>query len=136
MCRGAAHLHDSHGGGNLEVGPPPARPNAPRWTRERLFALFSEPLRDARPIGRRMRAESNNADDRADPDGQSLAGPARRTVGRVVAKDRGKQMVDAILTMKKEGVSILSSEQEPAFRRLISDRAYIIERGRICFPVP
>ncbi len=44
-----------------------------------------------------------------------------------------EQMVDAILTMKKEGVSILLSEQNLHFARLISDRAYIIERGRICF---
>jgi branched-chain amino acid transport system ATP-binding protein len=42
-------------------------------------------------------------------------------------------MVDAILTMKKEGVSLLVSEQNLHFARLISDRAYIIERGRICF---
>jgi len=44
-----------------------------------------------------------------------------------------EQMVDAILTMKKEGVSIVVSEQNLHFARLISDRAYIIERGRICF---
>ena len=44
-----------------------------------------------------------------------------------------EQMVDAILAMKKEGVSIVVSEQNLHFARLISDRAYIIERGRICF---
>jgi len=44
-----------------------------------------------------------------------------------------EQMVEAILTMKKEGVSLLVSEQNLHFARLISDRAYIIERGRICF---
>jgi len=44
-----------------------------------------------------------------------------------------EQMVDAILTMKKEGVSIVVSEQNLHFARLISDRAYIIERGQICF---
>jgi branched-chain amino acid transport system ATP-binding protein len=42
-------------------------------------------------------------------------------------------MVDAILAMKKAGVSIVVSEQNLHFARLISDRAYIIERGRICF---
>ena len=44
-----------------------------------------------------------------------------------------EQMVDAILTMKKEGVSLVVSEQNLHFAKLISDRAYIIERGRICF---
>src|SRR5437764_348966 len=43
------------------------------------------------------------------------------------------QMVDAILAMKKEGVSIVVSEQNLHFARLISDRAYIIERGKVCF---
>jgi branched-chain amino acid transport system ATP-binding protein len=44
-----------------------------------------------------------------------------------------EQMVGAILAMKKEGVSIVVSEQNLRFANLISDRAYIIERGRICF---
>jgi branched-chain amino acid transport system ATP-binding protein len=44
-----------------------------------------------------------------------------------------EQMVEAIMTMKKEGVSIIVSEQNLHFANLISDRAYIIERGRICF---
>ncbi len=35
--------------------------------------------------------------------------------------------------MKKEGVSMIVSEQNLHFARLICDRAYIIERGRICF---
>jgi branched-chain amino acid transport system ATP-binding protein len=44
-----------------------------------------------------------------------------------------EQMAHAILTMKKEGLSILVSEQNLHFARLISDRTYIIERGRICY---
>jgi branched-chain amino acid transport system ATP-binding protein len=44
-----------------------------------------------------------------------------------------EQMVEAILTMKREGLSIMVSEQNLHFTRLICDRAYIIERGRICF---
>jgi branched-chain amino acid transport system ATP-binding protein len=44
-----------------------------------------------------------------------------------------EQMVEAILAMKREGVSIVVSEQNLHFARLISDRAYIIERGKICF---
>src|SRR5882757_4024830 len=44
-----------------------------------------------------------------------------------------EQMVGAILTMKQEGVSIVVSEQNFHFAKLICDRAYIVERGRICF---
>jgi branched-chain amino acid transport system ATP-binding protein len=44
-----------------------------------------------------------------------------------------EQMADAILAMKREGLSVLLSEQNLHFARLISDRAYIIETGRIRF---
>ena len=44
-----------------------------------------------------------------------------------------EQMVDAILAMKKEGVSIVVSEQNLHFARAIADRAYIIEKGHIRF---
>ena len=42
-------------------------------------------------------------------------------------------MADAILAMKREGLSVLLSEQNLHFARLIADRAYIIETGRIRF---
>src|SRR5207253_9427322 len=44
-----------------------------------------------------------------------------------------EQMVDAIRAMKQEGVSIVVSEQNFHFAKLICDRAFIVERGRICF---
>lgn len=44
-----------------------------------------------------------------------------------------EQMIEAITVMKKEGVGILLSEQNLHFGRIIADRAYIIERGHICF---
>ena len=43
-----------------------------------------------------------------------------------------EQMAQAILTMKQEGIGILLSEQNLHFARLICDRAYIIEKGRVC----
>lgn len=44
-----------------------------------------------------------------------------------------EQMAEAILTMKNEGLSVVISEQNLHFARLISDRAYIIEKGRVRF---
>ena len=44
-----------------------------------------------------------------------------------------EQMAHAVAAMKKEGLSIVLSEQNLHFARLISDRAYIIEKGRIRF---
>jgi branched-chain amino acid transport system ATP-binding protein len=100
---------------NLEVGRQPKRPNAPHWTRDKLFSLFPNlgEMKN-RPGGRMSGGE------------QQMLTIARTLMGN-------PQMVEAILTMKKEGVSIVVSEQNLHFARLISDRAYIIERGRICF---
>jgi branched-chain amino acid transport system ATP-binding protein len=44
-----------------------------------------------------------------------------------------EQMAHAILEMKRRGLAIVISEQNMHFARLICDRAYIIEKGRICF---
>jgi branched-chain amino acid transport system ATP-binding protein len=40
-------------------------------------------------------------------------------------------MADMIVRLKKQGVSILLSEQNVPFAELVSDRAYILEKGQI-----
>jgi branched-chain amino acid transport system ATP-binding protein len=118
---------------NLEVGRQPVRPNAPHWTREKLFALFPNlaELRH-RPGGRMSGGEQQMLTIArtlmGNPSLVLLDEPSEGLAPKIV-----EQMVAAILTMKKEGVSIVLSEQNLHFARLISDRAYIIERGRICF---
>jgi branched-chain amino acid transport system ATP-binding protein len=118
---------------NLEVGRQPKRAGAPHWTREKLFTLF--------PNLGEMR---NRAGGRMSGGEQQMLTIARTLMGNpsLVLLDEPseglspkivEQMVEAILTMKKEGVSMVVSEQNLHFARLISDRAYIIERGRICF---
>jgi branched-chain amino acid transport system ATP-binding protein len=118
---------------NLEVGRQPKRVGAPHWTREKLFTLF--------PNLGEMR---NRAGGRMSGGEQQMLTIARTLMGNpsLVLLDEPseglspkivEQMVEAILTMKKEGVSMVVSEQNLHFARLISDRAYIIERGRICF---
>jgi branched-chain amino acid transport system ATP-binding protein len=42
-----------------------------------------------------------------------------------------EQMADAIVAMKKQGLSILLSEQNIHFAQLVSDRVYVLERGQI-----
>ena len=44
-----------------------------------------------------------------------------------------EHMAQVILEMKREGLSVVISEQNLHFARLISDRAYIVEKGRIRF---
>jgi branched-chain amino acid transport system ATP-binding protein len=42
-----------------------------------------------------------------------------------------EQMVQMILALKEQGVSILLSEQNMHFAELVSDRAYVLEKGEI-----
>ena len=44
-----------------------------------------------------------------------------------------EQMVQMILALKTQGVSILLSEQNIHFAALVSDRAYVLEKGQICY---
>jgi branched-chain amino acid transport system ATP-binding protein len=118
---------------NLEVGRQPPRPGAPQWTRERVFDLFPNLAEmRGRPGGRMSGGEQQMLTIArtlmGNPSLVLLDEPSEGLSPKIV-----EQMVEAILTMKKEGVSLLVSEQNPRVARLISDRAYIMERGRICF---
>lgn len=118
---------------NLEVGRQPVRANAPQWTKEKLFTLFPNlgEMR-GRPGGRMSGGEQQMLTIArtlmGNPSLVLLDEPSEGLSPKIV-----EQMVEAILIMKKEGVSIVVSEQNLHFAKLISDRAYIIERGSMCF---
>jgi len=116
---------------NLEVGRQSERAGAPLWTRERLFEIFPN-LRELRnrPGGRMSGGE------------QQMLAIARTLMGSpsLVLLDEPseglapkivEQMIEAILAMKREGLSLLLSEQNIRFARLIADRVCVIEKGRI-----
>jgi branched-chain amino acid transport system ATP-binding protein len=44
-----------------------------------------------------------------------------------------EQMANMILELKREGLSILLSEQNMHFAELVGDRAYVLEKGQIRF---
>ncbi|MGA0598328.1 ABC transporter ATP-binding protein [Enterovirga sp. CN4-39] len=118
---------------NLEVGRQPPRKGAPTWTAEKLYELFPNlgAMRE-RPGGRMSGGE------------QQMLTIARTLMGNpgLVLLDEPSEglapkivedMAAAILAMKREGLSLVISEQNLHFARLISDRAVIIERGRVRF---
>ena len=123
---------------NLEVGRQPARkwPDgtaAPVWTHERLYKLF--------PNLGEMPTRAGGAMSGGE---QQMLTVARTLMGNpyLVLLDEPsegvaplivEQMANMILELKGQGVSILLSEQNMHFAELVSDRAYVLEKGQIRF---
>ncbi len=116
---------------NLEVGRQKPRPGVPHWTPEKLYALFPNlaEMKD-RPGGRMSGGE------------QQMLTIARTLMGnpRLILLDEPseglsplivEQMADAIAALKRDGMTVLLSEQSLHFAARVADRAYIIEKGRI-----
>jgi branched-chain amino acid transport system ATP-binding protein len=118
---------------NLLVGRQAPRVGAPTWTLDRLFAIFPN-LRELRGrLGGRMSGGEQQMLTIArtlmgNPSLVLLDEPSEGLAPRIV-----EQMIAAIGDMKREGVSLLVSEQNMHFARLVADRAYVIEKGRIRF---
>ena len=118
---------------NLLVGRQPPRTGAPTWTRERLFEIFPNlsQLRH-RPGGRMSGGEQQMLTIArtlmGNPALVLLDEPSEGLAPRIV-----EQMIEAIRDMKRQGLSLLVSEQNLHFARLVADRAYVIEKGRIRF---
>ncbi|MEZ5785580.1 MAG: ABC transporter ATP-binding protein [Xanthobacteraceae bacterium] len=116
---------------NLEVGKQPRRDGAPTWTPERLFALFPNLAEMRQRLGGRMSGGEQQMLTIArtlmgNPSLVLLDEPSEGLAPKIV-----EQMAAAILAMKREGLALVISEQNLRFARLISDRAVIIEKGRI-----
>jgi branched-chain amino acid transport system ATP-binding protein len=116
---------------NLEVGRQQPREGAPEWTPEKLFTLFPNLAEmQGRPAGRMSGGE------------QQMLTVARTLMGNpsLILLDEPSeglapvivdQMAATIRALKISGLSILLSEQNLRFARMVSDRAYIVEKGRI-----
>lgn len=121
---------------NLEVGRrDPTGDRAP-WTPERLFQLFPNLERMRRRRGGFMSGGE-----------QQMLTIARTLMGNpeVVLLDEPseglapvivEQMAEAIGELKREGLSVLLSEQNLGFAAAVADRAYVIESGHIRFEGP
>jgi len=121
---------------NLDVGRQSARHfadgrSAPSWTPEQLFRLFPNLAEMPDRLGGRMSGGE-----------QQMLTVARTLMGNplLVLLDEPsegvaplivEQMANTILELKKQGLSILLSEQNIHFARLVSDRVYVLEKGQI-----
>jgi branched-chain amino acid transport system ATP-binding protein len=118
---------------NLEVGRQNVRSNAPSWTPAKLFKLFPNLGEMQDRLGARMSGGE-----------QQMLTIARTLMGNpacILLDEPSEglapvivdQMTAAIRELKNEGLSVLLSEQNLHFATEVSDRAYIIEKGRIRF---
>jgi len=114
---------------NLEVGRQPAREGIDGWTTKKLFDLFPNLAERRHNRGKALSGGE-----------QQMLSIARTLMGnpQVLLLDEPsegiapvivEQMAQTILALKKENLSILLSEQNLHFARLVSDRAVIIESG-------
>ena len=118
---------------NLEVGRQSARQNAPQWTRERLFEIFPNLSELRGRLGGRMSGGEQQMLAIArtlmgNPSLVLLDEPSEGLAPKIV-----EQMIEAILAMKREGLSLLLSEQNLRFAMLVADRVCVIEKGRVRF---
>lgn len=114
---------------NLEVGRQPKRDGYPLWTENILFELF--PNLDERRANRGKHLSGGE---------QQMLTIARTLMGNPmcllldepsegIAPVIVEQMVQTILRIKNEGLTVILSEQNLHFARLVADRAIIIEGG-------
>jgi branched-chain amino acid transport system ATP-binding protein len=116
---------------NLEAGRQAARKGSPIWTPEQLCTIFPNlSVMLDRPAGRMSGGE------------QQMLSVARTLMGNPllvlldepsegIAPKIVEQMASMIIDLKAKGISIVLSEQNIHFARLVSDRAYVLEKGEI-----
>ncbi len=121
---------------NLEVGRQPPREGCPVWTEDRVFELFPALAEMRDRLGGQMSGGE-----------QQMLTIARTLMGNpaVILLDEPseglapvivEQMARAISELKREGLTVLLSEQNLPFCSAVSDRAYIIEKGVIRYEGP
>lgn len=116
---------------NLEVGRQPPRPGIAPWTFERLLALFPNLGEMRERLGGRISGGEQQMLTIArtlmgNPTTVLLDEPSEGLAPLIIA-----QMVRAIRELKRDGLSVLLSEQNLHFAQAVGDRAYIIEKGHI-----
>ena len=121
---------------NLAVARQPPRDGAPTWSAAQLYALFPNlGAMPDRPGGRMSGGE------------QQMLTVARTLMGNpyLVLLDEPsegvaplivEEMARMIVALKQAGVSILLSEQNLHFARLVCDRAVVLEKGEVKFDGP
>lgn len=114
---------------NLEVGRKRSRPGG--WDFDRVFALFPR-------LAERQQQRGGNLSGGE----QQMLTVARTLMGNpeLILLDEPSEglapvvvdsLIDQLLTLKREGMTILLSEQNLSFTLALADRVYILEKGEV-----
>ncbi|MBO9535536.1 ABC transporter ATP-binding protein [Herbaspirillum sp.] len=116
---------------NLESGRQPPRPGATTWTPEALFEIF--PNLGAMP--KRLGGQMSGGEQQMLTIARTLMGNPHLLLldepSEGVAPVIVEQMAAMIVKLKQAGMAVLLCEQNVRFARLVSDRAYQLDHGRI-----
>ena len=115
---------------NLEVGRQPSREGVPEWSVDILFELFPN-----------LSERRNNRGKALSGGEQQMLTIARTLMGNPtcllldepsegIAPVIVEQMAETIMRIKKQRLTVVLSEQNLHFARLVADRAIIIESGQ------
>jgi branched-chain amino acid transport system ATP-binding protein len=116
---------------NLEVGRQSRRLGAPRWDAEKLMRLFP----NLRELEGRRGGQMSGGEQQMLTVARTLMGNPRLVLldepSEGIAPKIVEDMANMILELKQEGLSVLLCEQNLHFAQLVSDRAYVIEKGQV-----
>ncbi|MBW2660172.1 MAG: ABC transporter ATP-binding protein [Deltaproteobacteria bacterium] len=118
---------------NLEVGRQPSRAGTVTWTIDMLFDLFPN-----------LKERKNNRGKELSGGEQQMLTIARTLMGNPklllldepsegIAPVIVEQMAETITQLKEDGLTVLISEQNLHFAKIVADRAIIIESGGVKF---
>jgi branched-chain amino acid transport system ATP-binding protein len=118
---------------NLATGRQPPRAGAPQWTPAKLFRLFP----NLGEMPQRLASRMSGGEQQMLTVSRTLMGNPHLVLldepSEGVAPLIVEQMADMIVELKREGLSILLSEQNLHFAEMVSDRAYVLEKGQVRF---
>lgn len=121
---------------NLAVARRNQTAEGPNWSLESLYKMFPNlrellPRKGSQISGGEQQMLTISRTLMGNPIALLLDEPSEGLAPKIV-----EQMAKAIMAIKATGISVLLSEQNMHFASLVSDRAYVIEKGQIRYSGP